>query len=236
MSLVNQKPIKSVKRSLLRKKRRKESWFKYLMSVSHLWLGLLSCVVVFIVCLSGSIYAFRQQIENFVNHDGAYIAPKTVPRIDIDQLLEKFENDHGPATSITVFSAPDRSVIISSFSRSDQGVAAYYDPYTGNELSTQNKACTAFFDFVLDLHRFLLMGKSGKLINGIAILIFVFMLLSGFVLWMPKKLKLLKKSLSVRWSARFYRLNYDLHSVLGFTLCCYYFSWLSLGFMFLFTG
>lgn len=216
MNLVSQKPINPVKRLLLRKKRRKEGWFKYIMSVSHLWLGLLSCMVVFVVCLSGSIYAFRQQIENIVNHRGVYVTPKNAPRAIIDNLLNDFERNYGPATSVTLHSEQNKSVIISSFSRNNPGVTAYYDPYTGKRLSTQNRSCTAFFDFVLDLHRFLLAGEMGKLINGIAVLIFVFMLFSGFVLWMPKKLKLLKKSLTISWNERFYRLNYDLHRVLGF--------------------
>ena len=216
MNWVNQKPTKSVKRSLLRKKRKKEGWFRYIISVLHLWLGLLSGAVICIVCLSGSIYAFRQQIENLVNYRSVYITPKITSRIKIDRLLNDFEDNYGPATMIKVFSDQGRSVIISSLSRNNAGVTAYYDPYTGKLLSTQNKSCTAFFDFVLDLHRFLLAGEIGKLINGTAILIFVSMLFSGFILWIPKKLKRLKKSLSIYWKAHFYRFNYDLHNVLGF--------------------
>lgn len=186
------------------------------MSVSHLWLGLLSSVVIFLACLSGSLYAFRQQIEDLVNYKGVYVRESKNATVAPDSLLADFEGRFGTATSIRIFPEKDRSMVISSFSRNNPGITAYYDPYTGNLLSTQSKASTAFFDFILDLHRFLLAGEPGKLINGIAILIFVFMLFSGFVLWIPRKLKHLKESLRVRWKARFYRLNYDLHKVLGF--------------------
>ena len=186
------------------------------MSVSHLWLGLLSSAVVFLVCLSGSIYAFRNQIENLVNRKYAYLTSPTHTRADIDELLRDFNRRFGGATSIRVFSEPNRSVVISSLSPGNPGITAYYHLYTGEFLSTQNKTCNLFFDIVLDLHRFLLAGQVGKLINGIGILIFVFMLFSGLILWFPKKLRQLRQKLSIRWRSRFYRLNYDLHSVLGF--------------------
>lgn len=186
------------------------------MSVSHLWLGLLSSVVVFLACLSGSIYAFRQQITDLVNYEGVYAREAAGPAVSPDSLLSDFEKRFGAATTITLFPGENRSVIISSSSRNNPGVTAYYNPYTGELLKVQNEACTAFFAFILDFHRFLLAGDTGKFINGAAILIFVFMLFSGFVLWIPKKLAQLKKSLMIRWDARFYRLNYDLHNVLGF--------------------
>ncbi|MDW7695729.1 PepSY-associated TM helix domain-containing protein [Flammeovirgaceae bacterium SG7u.111] len=186
------------------------------MSVSHLWLGLLSSIVVFLACLSGSIYAFRTQIENIVNYENVYLPVKNEGRIDIDASLHDFNKRFGGATSIQLFSELNKSIIISSLSPNGPGVTAYYNPYTGEYLSTQNRACKQFFDLVLNLHRFLLAGDVGKLINGTGILIFVYMLFSGLILWFPKKLKQLKQRLTIRWRARFYRLNYDLHSVLGF--------------------
>ncbi len=43
-------------------------------------------------------------------------------------------------------------------------------------------------------------------------------LISGLILWWPKNFKkiALKQSFKIKWNARFKRLNYDLHNVLGF--------------------
>ena len=60
------------------------------------------------------------------------------------------------------------------------------------------------------------MGNVGRQILGAGVLIFVFLLFSGFVLWLPKRIRNLKQSLTVKWNARFQRLNYDLHNTLGF--------------------
>ena len=45
---------------------------------------------------------------------------------------------------------------------------------------------------------------------------FCVLLLSGFVLWIPRKVKHLKQALTVKFSGRFQRINYDLHNTLGF--------------------
>ena len=184
--------------------------------MSHLWLGLLSSIIIVVVCLSGSIYAFKNQIEDSFNHKHLYVSSIEHPKVQADTLLSLFEEKYGAATSIRIFPEPDRSILISSFSRESPGVSAYFDPYTGDELGRKNANVESFFAFILDLHRFLLAGDVGKFINGTAVLIFTYMLLSGFILWLPKKVKKLGSRMLVRWRARFYRLNYDLHSVLGF--------------------
>lgn len=206
-----------MKKYLLRKRRKKESLFKYIMSVLHLWLGLLSSIIIFIVCLSGSIYAFKTQIENLINKEVVYYKPeKNSTKIAIDTILNNFENQFGGATNITVFKEKNKSILVSSFSKESNGVFAYYHPNSGKLLGAKNKTSIAFFDFILEVHRFLYAGDVGKFINGVAVLIFIFLLFSGFLIWLPKKINQLKKSLKIKFDAKFYRVNYDLHRVLGF--------------------
>lgn len=187
------------------------------MSVLHLWLGLLSSIIIFIVCLSGSIYAFKTQIENLIDSDIVYIqSEEKNTKISVDTILNNFENQFGGATSITLFKETNKTVLVSSFRKENTGISAYYNPYSGELLGTKNKKSIAFFDFILEVHRFLLAGDVGKFINGVAVLIFIFLLFSGFVIWLPKKINQLKKSLKIKFDAKFYRVNYDLHRVLGF--------------------
>jgi uncharacterized iron-regulated membrane protein len=58
----------------------------------------------------------------------------------------------------------------------------------------------------------------GRPIVGAAVLIFVLLLVSGIILWWPKKwIKSIRdKSFKIKWNASFKRKNYDLHNVLGF--------------------
>lgn len=205
--------------SLLRKKRENETWLKYIMSVSHLWLGLLSSVVLFVVCLTGSIYAFRTQIENLFNYDLIYVDAANGPRVAIDTLLNDFQARFGTATRVDAGVA-EQAIVITNQSRNSIGVTACYHPWTGIFLGTKNSGTQAFFEFILELHRFLLAGDIGKMIVGIAVLVFLYMLMSGFVLWFPKRLSQFKSALTIKWRARYKRLNYDLHRLLGvYSLC-----------------
>ncbi|MCT4647754.1 MAG: PepSY domain-containing protein [Carboxylicivirga sp.] len=205
-----------IKQSLFRKKRKKESWFKYLMAILHIWLGLLSALIVFIVAFSGSIYAYKQQVVDFVNREAAFVEPQNVIISSVDDLLAHFESNYGTATAIQVFDDDNRSFVITSMTKGNVGITVYYNPYTGEQCGLQKQGWNTFFETMLNLHRFLLLGDTGKLINGIAILIFVFLLISGLVLWIPMSIAKLKDSLRVEWRTTFYRLIYDLHNTLGF--------------------
>ncbi len=185
------------------------------MSVSHLWLGLLSSIVIVIVCITGCLYAFKQQIDDFVNRKCIYVSNTGKEEIPIDSLVKKFELTYGKYTRILIpEKGSDKSIQLSAGERG-ASITACYNPETGEFLGLKSNTTEGFFSFVLDLHRNLLMGSTGKMIVGISVLLFVYLLLSGLVLWLPK-LNQLKNGLFVKWKAKFYRLNYDLHNVLGF--------------------
>lgn len=61
----------------------------------------------------------------------------------------------------------------------------------------------------------------GQPIVASATLIFVIMLISGLVLWWPKNRAASKQRFSVKFNAKWRRVNYDLHNVLGF-----YMTWI----------
>ncbi|MBP1223221.1 PepSY-associated TM helix domain-containing protein [Flavobacterium sp. 1355] len=100
--------------------------------------------------------------------------------------------------------------------------SVYMNPYTGEVLNVKSVSRSDspdFFRFILNGHRALWLPYDiGRPIVGVAVLIFVFLLISGIVLWWPTKwIKSIRdKSFKIKWSATFKRLNYDLHNVLGF--------------------
>lgn len=203
-------------RSLVRKRRKKESLFKYVMALLHLWLGLLASIIIFTVCLTGSIYAFKNQIIDFYNKDKVYVA-KTGEPLQLDVLQTQFSEQKAVITSVIIPQNNSKSWIVTytdavtNFSKTQ-----YVNPYNGTILGGSNHGMDDFFAFILDIHRTLLVDKTGKQIVGVATLIMIFMLLSGLVLWWPKKWKELKTGLTIKWKAKFYRLNYDIHNTLGF--------------------
>lgn len=207
---------KKLLKSIFRKRRKNETFFKYLIWISHFWLGLLSSIVVFVVCFTGCLYAFKNQITEIYNRDKVFVEKvSNAKKFSADDVQNQFLKNHKIITALTVSNDEGRSV---SVSYEENGVAqtTFFNQYTGEELGAVDTSLNVFFETVLDLHKNLLMGNVGRQILGAGVLIFVFLLFSGFVLWLPKRIRNLKQSLTVKWNARFQRLNYDLHNTLGF--------------------
>lgn len=97
------------------------------------------------------------------------------------------------------------------------GVTAFVDPYTGQVKELYNNRESFFFK-VMSLHRWLLGSNDGvgKYIVGVSTFIFLFILLTGIILWWPKTRRILKQRLKIKSGAGWKRLNHDLHIVLGF--------------------
>lgn len=94
---------------------------------------------------------------------------------------------------------------------------AFVNPYKGQVLELYNYRET-FFYTMFSLHRWLLGGEAsiGKTITGVATFIFLFILITGIILWWPRNKAILKKRLKIKTDASWKRLNHDLHIVLGF--------------------
>ncbi|WP_292008666.1 PepSY-associated TM helix domain-containing protein [Chryseobacterium sp.] len=207
-----------IKKSLFRKRRKNEGRIKYLMWLSHLWIGLLSSLVVFIMCVTGCLYAFRNQIINLSNQDKIYVDAGAGSVWKPGQIQTELLKSGKELTRVLIPVKSNESYMV-SYRENNLDKSVYFDPYTGKELGPPDTGSNQFFEVVLDIHRNLMMGNFGRQIVGVSILMFCFLLVSGFILWLPKKLKFLKQGLSIKWNAKFQRFNYDLHNTLGFYTC-----------------
>lgn len=208
--------MKRLLKSLFRKKRKNEAVLKYVMYLLHLWLGLLSSVVLFVLCISGCMYAFKTQIAELYNYDKIFVEKGNKLAQTPGELQHQLRNQQKELLSVVMPKSSKRSWSISYKEPNGNIVGSYYDPYARNELGSGNQNLDGFFEVVLDLHQNLLMGNIGRQIGGASVLMFLVLVFSGFILWLPKKLKYLKQNLTIKTNAKFKRLNHDLHNVLGF--------------------
>lgn len=74
------------------------------------------------------------------------------------------------------------------------------------------------------LHTNLLAGPAGRIVNGAGAACLTLLCLTGAVIWWPG-LKHWRRSLTVDWNARFPRMNWDLHSALGFWCFLFVLLW-----------
>jgi uncharacterized iron-regulated membrane protein len=87
-----------------------------------------------------------------------------------------------------------------------------------NELEGQGKSESSVVrvvEWLVDLHENLLLGTTGRRVNGIGAILLTLLCLTGALLWWPG-IAHWRRSLSVNWRSSFARLNWDLHNALGF--------------------
>jgi len=193
------------------------STLKKNIGILHLWLGLSSGLIVFIVALTGSILVFEKEIDAFFNPAFYEVSSIGTKKLPVDLYVNSIEKKYAitKLDRIETYEDPKRTVIISGTDANENDQIFSVDPYTGKVLAKVPEK-SRFFSVVLDLHRHLILGETGKFITGCSCLIFIFMLISGLFLWWPKKIKNLNQRLTVKWSASFKRVNWDFHSTFGF--------------------
>ncbi|WP_017256812.1 PepSY-associated TM helix domain-containing protein [Pedobacter arcticus] len=178
----------------------------------HLWLGIVSGIIVIILSITGCILVFEQEIRQLTSpwlhteKQGEQLAPSVLYKAVANALPNKEIYSiwyHGEGKTVH-FSLNSDSMV-------------YVNPYTAEIVAMVHHE--DFFHFIEEGHFHLWFPeKIGEPIVGWGTFIFFFLLLSGVIMWWPKRWnkKEINNSFTVKWKARFKRLNYDLHSVLGF--------------------
>ncbi|WP_018628557.1 PepSY-associated TM helix domain-containing protein [Niabella aurantiaca] len=212
----------------------------------HLWLGLASGIVLFLVCLSGTIYTFRTEIEERVNKEVYFVDYQdgllAQPLGSLVAMVEKAQKS--PVMGVTIPVAPQKAWSFSVKTKGKgkgRGKTVLVNPYKGTITGDTETGSSRFFMTMMKLHRWLLMEQStGRVVVGIATIIFTLLLLSGIILWLPRRLRYWKQGFVILFSGKWKRINHDLHNVLGFysfifllimalTGLCWSFDWYKKG-------
>ncbi|UOQ73841.1 PepSY-associated TM helix domain-containing protein [Hymenobacter cellulosilyticus] len=192
--------------------------FKKVVGKLHLWLGLSSGLVVFIVSLTGAIFTFQDEIRDATQDWRKVEVPAQPTEFLLPSRLQAITKTNHPELkpAFFMYMGPDRSTVLYTTDKQGEYFATALNPYTGQELAHLDLH-RDFFSIIQDLHMYLLLPEEiGGEVVGVAVLVFVVMLITGIVLWWPKRKTDRKRSFTIKWGARWRRVNYDLHSVLGF--------------------
>ena len=184
----------------------------------HLWLSVPFGLIITLVCFSGAILVFENEVNEWFRHDLYYVETVKESPPPMDKLLEKVATtlpDSVSVTGVSISSDPGRAyqVSLSKPRRASLSV----DQYTGEVKGKSERS--GFFMFMFRMHRWLLDSMNpgnegifwGKMIVGVSTLLLVFVLISGIVIWWPRTRKALKNSLKITATKGWRRFWYDLH-------------------------
>jgi uncharacterized iron-regulated membrane protein len=205
----------------------KKTAFRRVAEWLHLWLGLISGLIVFIVCFTGGLWVFRYEIGYFTEKYQR-VEVRNLPVLPPSVLVNKTQayfdakKDTGGRLTNLIYNGPGRSVSVGyNFGKKKGPAMIFVDPYDGHIILDKRKPSgfEMFMLFVRAGHRFLwLPQKIGSPIVGSACLIFLVIIITGLIWWYPRKWskKTREKSFTIKTKANWRRLNIDLHNVLGF--------------------
>jgi uncharacterized iron-regulated membrane protein len=189
--------------------------FKKAMLFIHRWLGFIAGLVVFIVSITGCIFCFQDEIQDAI-HDYRKVAIEPKPYLNPSQLnaIALKQVPGGKLGGVGYYGA-DRPATV-RVSKDKVFHFLSINQYNGKVLHDENPR-ENFFIVVEFIHLYLLLPPAvGKIVVGSSTLIFVILMITGIILWWPKRKTDRKRSLTIKWNGRWRRVNYDLHNVLGF--------------------
>ncbi|MCB0468228.1 MAG: PepSY domain-containing protein [Aequorivita sp.] len=188
----------------------------------HLWLGIGSGIILLIICLTGTVLTFEEEIKSLFSEEMT-VSPKEAV-FPIETLTTKLAAE-GEVTRVSI--SPEKvkpyEFSVKTNKEDRRGTTFFVDQYEGTYFKAAPNILDGFFMTMFKLHRWLLLDMAiGRPIVGIATIIFLILSITGIVLWFPKKKlkklkwKHLKPGFKVAWRAKWKRVNHDLHVTLGF--------------------
>lgn len=189
---------------------------KKISGLLHLWLGLASGIVVFVVCITGAIWAFSPEIENWTQ-SYRHVEKQNKPFLLPSQLKEIAQKQFPKQIVSTVAYFEEGKSVVVYYRGTDFRASAYINPYSGEVLKVVNDK-NDFFSIVITGHYTLWLGEIGGEMVRWGTLLFTVLLITGIVLWWPKNKAAAKQRFWIRWkeNVKWKRKNHDLHNVLGF--------------------
>jgi uncharacterized iron-regulated membrane protein len=199
-------------------------WLRKAVFQVHLWTGISLGLYVLLVCLSGSAIVFESELFSALTPGPRIVAISgaRLSRAELKQAAQ-WAYPKDPVTQIRESRIPNEAAEI-SLQHNGKRNQRLFDPYTGRDLGPARPRSLLFLGWLAQLHMSLLSGYTGRLVNGVCALFVTLLCLTGAVIWWPG-IHGWRSSLTIHRKTNFKRLNWDLHSAIGFWTLAFVFMW-----------
>jgi uncharacterized iron-regulated membrane protein len=196
-------------------------FLKTLLTKIHRWLGLVTLILLTVAGLTGVFLAYMPELDRWLNRDIIELPAHGPQALPFSELAKRVEAKYKGATVSGFFAGEDADEAWLFSLKSKTPIAAtqaWVNPYSGEILGDRYWGKAQFdrrhaMPFVLELHRNLMLDKTGNTIMGLAALGWLLLVLAGVYLALYKRG--VKSALSVARSGSTFRTLFDLHRALG---------------------
>nr|WP_256930337.1 sulfite reductase flavoprotein subunit alpha [Pseudomonas sp. D1HM] len=182
----------------------------------HWFFGITAGLVLALMGITGATVSFQDELLNLLNPSVLKVEKLDSGVLPPAELVRKVEAIEGKQVSmlwVGVDSDSAARIFFTPPPGERRGQLRYVDPYTGEYQGDANGQ--GFFNLMLQLHRFLAIGQTGRQITGACTLMLIFFCLSGLYLRWPRKALNWRAWLTLDWAKKGRSFNWDLHAVAG---------------------
>ena len=145
----------------------------------HFWLSIPAGIIISIVCLTGAILSFSDEILEIIYPERYFVeVPEGMKPLPLKELVDKANEQLAENSVASIRFEPDPARTYTLGLKEGFRVSAFINPYTG-ELTGIYHYQQSFFYKMMALHRWLMDGSRtvGKATVGISTAVFIFILI-----------------------------------------------------------
>ena len=190
--------------------------FKKTLFQLHWFFGITAGLVLALMGITGATVSFQDEILDWLNPTVLKVQKLDSGVLPPAELVRKVEATEGKQVAM-IWGGIDTDsasrIFFTPPPGERRGQLRYVDPYTGDYQG--DVSGLGFFNLMLQLHRFLAIGDTGRQITGACTLMLLFFCLSGLYLRWPRKALNWRAWLTLDWAKKGRSFNWDLHAVAG---------------------
>ncbi|MYM24921.1 PepSY domain-containing protein [Duganella sp. FT135W] len=198
----------------------------------HRWVGLCIALFLLLAGVSGTLLAFNDEIEGWLNPQLFYVTPPSPAAAMLDplELRERLSQRHPQLAFNGIdFTTQPGHAMLMSVEGSPEADQWFVNPYDASVLGTRHsgdlsQGTRSLMPFVNELHTSLALGEVGTLVLGVVALLWTLDCVVGFYLTLPLAIRQpgqrsywqrWQPAWLLRWRAGAAKLTFDLHRAAG---------------------
>jgi uncharacterized iron-regulated membrane protein len=191
-------------------------WLRKAAFQVHLWIGLALGLYIVMLSITGSALVFRREMDASFRTKAPEFQENG--RVWTTEEISAQARKLYPGYEITFVSkrvTRRNPTLEVAMKRGDEVKERLFNPYTGEDLGDAFPWKSRALLWVVNLHDDLLFDRAGRWWNGMLSLVVTVLCLTGAVVWWPGILRW-RRGMGVKWSLGWRRINFDIHSAVGF--------------------
>jgi uncharacterized iron-regulated membrane protein len=199
-------------------------WLRRALFQIHLWTGIGTGLYVLLISVTGSAIVFRNEIYQSAGA-GARTVQVRGAKLPVEDLKKIIRQKYPDNSLSFIFEGKQPTTATEVWmEHGKERVQRLFDPYTGADLGDSVPQAIRVAAWLAKLHTDLLYGDTGRKVNGIGAILLTLLCVSGFVVWWPGVASW-RRNLAIDFRSNWKRLNWDLHSAIGFWSFTLIFMW-----------